>query len=139
MQNDIEQRFVNQDAAVVFNKAEIAKSIHEETDTGSRGADHLRQRFLRDLRDECLHLARFTKFGHQQQNPCQALLAGVEKLIDEISLSSHAAGKQKLQEQIGEGMLLVQHADHLRTLDLERRAAGNRSGRRQSKANRSGD
>ena len=54
---------------------------------------------------QTLHLARFTKFGHQQQNPCQALLAGVEKLIDEISLSSHAAGKQKLQEQIGEGSL----------------------------------
>jgi hypothetical protein len=30
VQNDVEQRPVNADAAVVFNKAELAKAIHEE-------------------------------------------------------------------------------------------------------------
>ena len=32
VQNDVEQRLVNPDAAVVFNKAELAKAIHEEAD-----------------------------------------------------------------------------------------------------------
>jgi hypothetical protein len=32
VQNHIEQRFMNPDATVVFNKAELAKAIHEEAD-----------------------------------------------------------------------------------------------------------
>jgi hypothetical protein len=32
VQNDVEQRPVNADATVVFNKAELAKAIHEEAD-----------------------------------------------------------------------------------------------------------
>jgi hypothetical protein len=74
------------------------------------------------------------KLRHQQQNPRQPLLAGVEKLIDQIRLGSHAAGQQKLQKQIGEGVLLVHHADHLRALDLERRAVGDGPGRRHPQA-----
>jgi hypothetical protein len=49
VKNYIEQRFSNPDAAVVLNKAELAKAVHEEADTGSRGADHSRQSVLRDL------------------------------------------------------------------------------------------
>jgi hypothetical protein len=33
VQNDVEQRFVNSDAPVVFNETERAKTIHEEADT----------------------------------------------------------------------------------------------------------
>jgi len=32
MQDHIEQRFMNPDATVVLNKAELAKAIHEEAD-----------------------------------------------------------------------------------------------------------
>jgi hypothetical protein len=32
VQNHVEQRFMNPDATVVFNKAELAKAIHEEAD-----------------------------------------------------------------------------------------------------------
>ena len=32
VQNDVEQRPVNADATVVFNKAQLAKAIHEEAD-----------------------------------------------------------------------------------------------------------
>ena len=32
VQNHIEQRFMNPDAAVILNKAELAKAIHEEAD-----------------------------------------------------------------------------------------------------------
>jgi hypothetical protein len=40
VQNDVEQRLMNPDATVVFNKAELAKAIHEETNAGPSGADH---------------------------------------------------------------------------------------------------
>jgi hypothetical protein len=32
VQNDVEQRPMNPDATVVFNKAEFAKAVHEEAD-----------------------------------------------------------------------------------------------------------
>ena len=60
--------------------------------------------------------------------------AGVEKLIDEIGLSSHTTGEQKLQEQIGKGVLFVHNANHFRPLDLECSTGGNGRGRGQSKA-----
>jgi hypothetical protein len=34
---------------VVINEAQLTKLIHEETDERTRGADHLRERFLADL------------------------------------------------------------------------------------------
>jgi hypothetical protein len=49
VQNDVEQRLVNPDATVIFNKAELAKAIHEEADAGPGGSDHFCQSFLRDL------------------------------------------------------------------------------------------
>ena len=41
VQNHIEQRLMNLDAALVCNKAEFAKAIHEEADALQRSADHL--------------------------------------------------------------------------------------------------
>jgi len=49
VQNHVEQRFMNMDTAVVLNKAELAKAIHEEADAGACGPDHIRQSFLRNL------------------------------------------------------------------------------------------
>ena len=92
VQNDVEQRLMNPDASVIFNKTELAKSIHEEADAGPRGPNHVRQRFLRDLRNQRFRLTRLTEFRHQQENSRQTLFAGVEKLIDKIGLGSHTAG-----------------------------------------------
>jgi hypothetical protein len=52
MQNHINQRLIDPDATAVFNKAELAKAIHEETDAGAGGADHLCQSLLRDGRGQ---------------------------------------------------------------------------------------
>jgi hypothetical protein len=49
VENHIEQRFMNADATVVFDKAQLAKAIHKETDAGPSGADHFRKSFLGDL------------------------------------------------------------------------------------------
>jgi hypothetical protein len=77
-QDHIEQRLVYLDAAVVIDKAELAKAIHEEADAGPRSADHLCQGFLRNGRDESFPFSRLAKLRHQQENPRQTLFAGVE-------------------------------------------------------------
>ena len=69
---------MNLDAPVVLNKAELAKAVHEETDAGPSGADHLRQGFLRDLRNQSFWFTRLTKLRQQQKNSRQTLFAGVE-------------------------------------------------------------
>jgi len=65
VENDVEQRLMNLDAAVVRNKAELAKAIHEEADPRPSGADHLRQRFLRDRRNQCFSFTRLAKLRQQ--------------------------------------------------------------------------
>jgi hypothetical protein len=52
VQNHIEQRFMNPDATVVFNKPELTKTVHKETNTGPGGANHFRKSFLGDLRNQ---------------------------------------------------------------------------------------
>ena len=118
----IEQRLIHLDAAVVTDKPELAKAIHKKSDVRPCGADHLRQRFLRDGGDEGVPFSRLAKFGHQKENPRQALFAGIEELIDEIGLGAHTAGQQKFEKEVGEGSFVVHHADHLIPPNLERRA-----------------
>src|ERR1017187_10244555 len=94
VQNHIDQRPMDLNATVVFDKAEFAKAIHEEADTGTSGPDHLCQSLLRDGRDEAFVSTRLTKFRQQQENPGQTLFARVEKLINKIGLGSHTPGQQ---------------------------------------------
>jgi len=91
VQNHVEQRLMNLNAAVVCNKAELAKAVHEKADAGPGCADHLRQGFLRDLRNQCFWFTWLAKLRQQQKNPRQTLFAGVEQMIDKVGLGSHAA------------------------------------------------
>ena len=52
VQNHVEQRFINPDATVVFNKSKLTKAIHKETNAGPGSADHFRKSFLGDLRNQ---------------------------------------------------------------------------------------
>ena len=105
------------DPAVVFDEAELPKAIHKETNARPGGPNHLCQSFLGDLRDHIFWFAGLAEFRHQEKNPGQTLFTGVEKLIDQIGLRTHAAGEEKLEEQIREGMFLVHHSDHLHPLN----------------------
>ena len=131
VKDHVKQGFMNADATVVVNEAALAKAVHEETDAGASGADHLRECFLRDLRDQSFRLSRFAELGHQQENSGEALFAGIEKLIYKIGLGAHAASEQKLEEEIGERMLFVHYADHLLPFDFQRRAGVDGAGRGQ--------
>ena len=48
------------------------------------GDDHLRQRLLSDVRDDRFRLAFLAEIDQQQQHPCQAFLALVEKLVHQV-------------------------------------------------------
>ena len=71
-----------QPAASVIDKAELPELIHEMTDPRPGGADHLRQVFLIDSGKYGFGFSFLAKMSQQEENPSQALLAGVEKLID---------------------------------------------------------
>ena len=49
---------MNADATVVLNKTQLTKAVHEEADAGSGGADHFRQGFLGDLRNQRFRIFR---------------------------------------------------------------------------------
>jgi len=108
------------DATVVTDKTERTKAIHKEADAGPRRADHIRQSFLSNRRNEGFRFAGLAEFRHQEEDPRQTLFAGVEQLIDKICLGSHAAGQQELEKQVGECGLVMHHSDHFVPADLER-------------------
>jgi hypothetical protein len=77
--------------AFVIDKAQLLELIHEMTDPRPGGTDHLSQVFLIDSGMYRFGPAFLPKMSQQQENPSQTLLAGVEKLIDEIPFESDVA------------------------------------------------
>ena len=98
--------------AVVIDETQLAELIREETDAGARGADHLGERFLTDLRNHRLRLAFLAEVRQQEQHPREPLLAGIKEVIHQILFDAHRVRQQIGHKQLGEGGLLVQHADH---------------------------
>jgi hypothetical protein len=77
--------------ALVIDKTQLLELVHEMTDPRPGGAHHLRQVFLIDSGKDTLGPTFLAKMREQQENPGQTLLAGVEKLVDEILFISEAA------------------------------------------------
>lgn len=65
VKNHVEKGFVDVDAAVVIDKAELAKAIHEEANPGSSGPNHVGKGLLRDLWNSHQRFARPPEFRHQ--------------------------------------------------------------------------
>ena len=63
---------------VVADEAQFAKLVHEMADSGSSGADHLRQRFLTDVRIYRLRAAFLSEMREQQKQPRKPPLARIE-------------------------------------------------------------
>ena len=81
---------MNPDTSLIFDVTKLAEAVHEETDAGPSGADHLCESLLSDGGNQSFWLTRLAAIGHQQERPRQAPLTGVEKLINQIRLGSHA-------------------------------------------------
>jgi hypothetical protein len=75
VQNHIQQRTMDFYAAVVIDKTQFSKFVHESTDARSRRADHLCECLLADFRQDRFGFAFLPKIREKQEGPCQALLA----------------------------------------------------------------
>ena len=93
--------------ALVIDKTQLLELVHEMTDPRPGGAHHLRQVFLIDSGQDTLGATFLAEMSQQQETPGQTLLAGVEKLVDEILFNSHHTRKQIRDEEPCEGRLLI--------------------------------
>ncbi len=67
---------------LVGNEPQLSELIQKATDAGPRGADHLGERLLADLRNDWLRLAFFPIVGQQEERSRQPLLSRIEEMID---------------------------------------------------------
>jgi hypothetical protein len=118
-QDHAQEAIVNRQRGVlrVIDKTLRSEPVHEITDPRPGGADHLGQVFLIDSGMDRFGSAFPAKMRQQQENPGQALLDGVEKLVDQILFKSNVAGKQVREEQFRDAVLLVEQTRHQRLLD----------------------
>ena len=63
---------------VVADEAQLAKLVHEMTDAGAGGADHLGQSFLTDIRADRLRAAFLSKIRQEKQQASQSFLTRIE-------------------------------------------------------------
>jgi hypothetical protein len=100
------------ESAVGVNEAQLLKFAHEQIDSRPRGANHLRQHFLRYPRDKFVGLIFLPVTSEYQKSASQPFLGGIEELIDQIFLDSYVPGDHMLDETIGERMFGVQNPYH---------------------------
>jgi hypothetical protein len=111
-------------AAVIIDKTKLLELIHEMTDPRPGGADHLCQVFPIDSGTYSFGSTILAKMSQQQENSSQTLLAGVEKVVDDIPFESDIARKQMCDEQFRDIVLFVQRAHHQRLRDPGQMASG---------------
>ena len=88
MQDDAQQGTVNLKSAVVVNETQFPELVHEEVDSGARGANHSREHLLRYVRKYFVRFRVLAIASEEQKSPSEPFLAGVEKLIDQVLLDS---------------------------------------------------
>jgi hypothetical protein len=59
VKDDFQKRFVDRDFSVVLDESEFPEFVHKEIHARPRGADHFRERFLRDRLQHLLGLILF--------------------------------------------------------------------------------
>ena len=104
---------MNLKSAIVVNEAQFPEFIHEEVYPGACRANHLRQHLLGYFWKHLCRPVLSAIARQQQQSTRQPLLAGVEKLIDQVLFDSDVPPKHVRNETVGKRMFLVEHANHL--------------------------
>src|SRR5580700_6946775 len=102
------------DAAVVVNKTQFSKFVHEKTHPGPSRSDHIRKRLLADFREDRLRFLVLAKVRHQQEQPGQTFLTRIEQLIDEVCLDADGPRQKMGNEHLGERWFLMDHAENSR-------------------------
>ena len=119
VEDDIEEGAVDVEPAVVVNQAHLFEPIHEETDARARGPDHCGKCFLTNLRNDLLWFTFLPEMSHEQQDPGQPLLAGIEELIDQILLDANVPSQHIGKEQRGEGAVVFEQSEHRLFVDAD--------------------
>jgi hypothetical protein len=83
-QDYAQEATMNRQPAAVIDKAKLPELLHEMIDSRPGCAHHLCQIFLLDSGKHNPGSTFLAKMSQQEENPGQTLLAGIEKLIDEI-------------------------------------------------------
>jgi hypothetical protein len=99
-QDQVQERIIDFDFAVVLDVAQSPKLVHELIDTRARGADHVGEHFLVDRKGDETGLGPETGICQHQESPRQPLLARVEYLIDQIRLQFLVSIQDELQENV---------------------------------------
>jgi len=79
---------------VVFDEAQLPEFVHEGAHARAGRPDHLGERLLTDLRRDQFRRALLTDIPQEQEKACEALLAGVEQLIDQVLFDPAVAANQ---------------------------------------------
>src|ERR1019366_8000599 len=98
----------------VFDETKFPEFNHKEIHTGSSCPDHFRQQLLRYFGDHSLWLILFAIACEQQKGAGQPFFAGVKMLIDQILFDSEIPCQHLGDEAVGESVLLMEQANHLR-------------------------
>src|SRR3954452_19267827 len=78
VQDHVQQRAMDAQDSIVFDKAKPAEFVHKKADSRARSADHLGQGLLADLRNNRLRFPFFPKVGQEQEQPSQAFFTRIE-------------------------------------------------------------
>jgi len=98
VQDDAEQATVDGKPAVVIDEAQLLELVHEMTDAGTGGADHLCQTLLTDSGKDCFGSAFPAKMREQQENSSQPQFARIKELVDKVLFIPDIAGEQMRDE-----------------------------------------
>jgi len=134
VQNNAEQGTIHMQAvvviaAVIFNEAQLAEFVHEKIHARARGADHFGQHLLGNLWNYALRFVILAVARQKQQRARQPLLAGIEKLVDQIFFNADVASQHLGNEPVGEFVFRMEHLDHLFLVDDQDLSRCDRRGR----------
>ena len=80
--------------SIIVDETQFPEFVHEETDSRSSCANHLRESFVTDVRHHRLRRIFLSEIGEKKKEPGESLFARVEKLIDQVRLHSTVARQQ---------------------------------------------
>src|SRR6202158_5740638 len=112
MQNRAQQRIVDLDLSVVVDEAKSAEFVHEKTDAGAGGANHLRQCFLADIRTDRLRAAFLSEIREQQKYARKPPLARIKQLVNQVLFDPAVPGQEISHKQLGKFRLIMKGGDH---------------------------
>ena len=115
VQNHIQQRTMDFYAAVVIDKTQFSKFVHESTDARSRRADHLCECLLADFRQDRFGFAFLPKIREKQEGPAKRFSLELNSWSTK-SASTRIVRAKRCETNISESGLLMEDADHSRLL-----------------------